>query len=786
MAVPAISNNSPSNGSIAWAAFSIQYSGTSFQIAAGSTAQRWVWWRYNGGAATIEAGADVPSDLGDDDLVLFANKNGVGVRVQSSSFVDGELLVDGSIFADALSTNLVQTKHITTVGLDAAVIKFGIMSGDRIEVNTLVGDRLAANTVSASKLDVTTIADNVALNGRFDELRPDDNTMPLYFARGGWNSDASNTAAAVSVDTTAANVETGTRSVKLTSQSAAPGRDPSFRTDTAVPVTPGEVWNIAGRVKASEAINGVYIRLMNQNGTEVNQSIENRAVGTAWTTLGGQFTIPAGMTSMRVFVLKHQSTVGSSLWVNELSVRKVGVSVRIADGTVNANKIVANSVNTGHVTTTGLDAGVIKFGTMSGDRITANTINTGHVVTGGLSAGVITFGQMSGDRIVANTINSNHVVTTGLDASIIKFGTMHGDRIQANTITAAKLSGDAIDGKTITGATIQTALSGQRVTFDLDGLEAFNSSGSIVTMIAAATGALTSANAHFSSSTNATTGSGNTPALRVGSLNGRHLRIDGNELLGMNNDSTQGELYLNTGGTTRVGNMNLSGMFFSPATFNNAIVGTASALTLRTIDGAGTTTGQIQVAGVPYGQAKLISNQVGLMFLGQRLGVVKPAMGESDFNSGNVLSFVCNQMTTFNGVFDNSYVRGGSNNVAVYITPGGKFGATTSSRRYKQDISALSLDDVKPVLNIESVRYRRKETVEYLGEDVASFEPGFIAEQAHKAKADLWVNYDAIGRPESFKYAEMSVAHNMMIKDLYEQNAKLVERLAALESAQAA
>lgn len=172
-------------------------------------------------------------------------------------------------------------------------------------------------------------ADNMAPNGGFDDLHPVDSTLPKYFARGGWASDASNTVAAVSVDTTAGNFETGSRSVKLTTQSAAPGLHPSFRTDYALPVEAGEAWLITVRCKASVSMGGVYVRLMNQSGGESNQAIENRTVGTAWQTLQGNFIIPSGMTTMRVFVLKHNSAVGSSLWVDRITLQHAGSSSKI-------------------------------------------------------------------------------------------------------------------------------------------------------------------------------------------------------------------------------------------------------------------------------------------------------------------------------------------------------------------------------------------------------------------------------------------------------------------------
>lgn len=162
MAIPAITNNSPGPGQISWAEFHIQYQGVSYTVAAGSTAGRWVWWRFNGGSPVIENGNTVPSNLTDDDLVLFSNKNGIGLRVQTSSMVDGELLVDGSIFADAIAANNINTNHIVTAGLDAAVIKFGTMSGERIQADSItsaqikagsiVADDIAAGAVTAEKL----------------------------------------------------------------------------------------------------------------------------------------------------------------------------------------------------------------------------------------------------------------------------------------------------------------------------------------------------------------------------------------------------------------------------------------------------------------------------------------------------------------------------------------------------------------------------------------------------------------------------------------------------------
>lgn len=130
MALPAVTANSPVTGSIAWGAFTIQYQGVGYAIPAGNTSQRWVWWRYNTGGSTtaIEAGPDIPSNLTDDDLVLLGNKNGNPLRVQSTSYIDGELLVDGTIFAPALATDSVTSQ----------AIKAGEVGADKVSADVMV------------------------------------------------------------------------------------------------------------------------------------------------------------------------------------------------------------------------------------------------------------------------------------------------------------------------------------------------------------------------------------------------------------------------------------------------------------------------------------------------------------------------------------------------------------------------------------------------------------------------------------------------------------------------
>lgn len=138
-------HNTPTAGSITWGDFTIRYLNESFAIPSGSTSNRWVWWEYNGGGANsaITSGMDIPPDLTDDDIVLFGNKNGIGIRVQASTFVDGELIVDGTILAQALSADAIDGKLITGATIQGGRVIAGDYPNGRHVIQDSAGLRLA-------------------------------------------------------------------------------------------------------------------------------------------------------------------------------------------------------------------------------------------------------------------------------------------------------------------------------------------------------------------------------------------------------------------------------------------------------------------------------------------------------------------------------------------------------------------------------------------------------------------------------------------------------------------
>lgn len=144
MAVPAVTANSPVAGSISWAGFNIQYQGNNYSVPGGNTANRWVWWEYNAGVPILNSGANLPTTLTDDDLVLFGNKDGIPIRVQSTSFIDGELLIDGSVLAKHIRADSITTEHLT----------FTNSFGEALQQTDITGTALTGPLLQTNKDDL--------------------------------------------------------------------------------------------------------------------------------------------------------------------------------------------------------------------------------------------------------------------------------------------------------------------------------------------------------------------------------------------------------------------------------------------------------------------------------------------------------------------------------------------------------------------------------------------------------------------------------------------------------
>lgn len=379
MAFPAMTNNSPAAGSIAWGAFTIQYQGATYSVAAGSTSQRWVWWKFNNGAPSINAGAELPSTLVDDDLVLFRNKDGIGIRIQSATLIDGELIVDGSIVADAIATNQINSQHIVTVGLDAGVIKFGEMSGDRIAVGTLLGDRLIANSINVSKLTVQDMNNYVADGFLVDP------TFSNWDNNGLTRVPAAGTEPAYIQWTTVANGNA--HRYNLHDFELRPGDEYYFVCEVSTPSTNTATVNVYGAIQTYNAA----------GATVTWPQLAPKALppNSAWQEYSGSIKIGTDTTQVKgVFdpFAASGATAGQVIRMRKMQLIKKANGKLIVDGEIDSLKIV----------TQGLSASVIKFDEMSGDRIAINTLNGNRLIANSVTTRELSVVPAFNDGIALN------------------------------------------------------------------------------------------------------------------------------------------------------------------------------------------------------------------------------------------------------------------------------------------------------------------------------------------------------------------------------------------------
>lgn len=152
MAVPALTANSPTAGSIAWTAFHIQYNGSSYAVNAGNTADVYTYWLYNGGSpsATLSVSNTQPT-LGPDDLLLFINKSGVPINVQDAQLVDGDIIVNGTITAAQIAAGTITGN----------LIQAGTITGSLIGANTIVANNIVNGTITSAQINASDVIANI-------------------------------------------------------------------------------------------------------------------------------------------------------------------------------------------------------------------------------------------------------------------------------------------------------------------------------------------------------------------------------------------------------------------------------------------------------------------------------------------------------------------------------------------------------------------------------------------------------------------------------------------------
>lgn len=163
-----IENNQPSAGCIRWTSLNMQYKGVNYAITNGYTNYIYIYWTPTSPNSLVVSNT-FPT-LGIDDCLVFLNKSGISVTVPTSTVIPGDLIIPGSIVANAIAANTITGNNIaadtiTGTNIAASTITASEIAANAIGANAIAaavitGDKLVADTITAREIASRTITAN--------------------------------------------------------------------------------------------------------------------------------------------------------------------------------------------------------------------------------------------------------------------------------------------------------------------------------------------------------------------------------------------------------------------------------------------------------------------------------------------------------------------------------------------------------------------------------------------------------------------------------------------------
>ena len=398
--------------------------------------------------------------------------------------------------------------------------------------------------------------------------------------------------------------------------------------------------------------------------------------------------------------------------------------------------------------------------TATAAQTTANGKNTVYYSTSAPGttanvAGDIWF-QTSGGNIIAQykgnggtswtSVQITSTVIANLDAGKITSGTLSAITISGVTISGTTITGGSITGTTITGGTIQTGTNGQRFVLSGSVLQFYSGAGTetagfLDPLVYPGT---TKPRVQLQSPYNTTYAAKSTLSLGAG-------------------DGVGGASSYLQSGSTYIQLNSVTGIY----TNSNGYTVELDNFSMFYVYGPMTISGAINMSGYNV------------------------------TNAGNVTAnggITCDNSGAGGGFSDGSYVGAGT--TSANINNNGRV-VRASTKEIKEAIEPMTMAEAKSVLGLKSYTFRYKKDEHDLVADPRRY-PGFIAEQGAEAGAELWVarqhdverdpetgkakkiKRNKQGKPVAFRTADITVAHNMLIKELTEKVESLENTVSSL------
>ena len=422
-------------------------------------------------------------------------------------------------------------------------------------------------------------------------------------------------------------------------------------------------------------------------------------------------------------------------------------------------------------------ATLIEGGAISTEHIRAGAITAESGIIGSIDANVITVGKIMGNQLDADAINGKTItgatIRTASSGSRVEL--THNGLKQYNSLGATIVDMTAgsftLQGGSITGSTIKTANSGSRVEINTQGLKQYNSSNEVIAEMVAGSmvmrGVLEQENSIGRLQVGPTFGSGNvSPGISWSNIPGDAYGAGIGVATGTN---TVALVMQGPGGSSSASRINLfkeRAYIASYASGNSYLNMADKSFTLRAQDSAGDAVGFISANDDKMMVSAYTRN---LELWGRRVQSMS----------------VWNTNTSDRPV----YINGSTGSLGQ---------GPSSSLRYKQDVEAGRVLDSILDVDLASWRYTGEvdayaKAARYRAEigegplpveisEVPS-EPGrhygAIAEQVDELGLSELVFYDAFGRPDALRYELFGVALIPIVRSLRDRIESLEAQLAS-------
>ena len=386
-----------------------------------------------------------------------------GWRSTGKTTIDG-----GKITADSITAGQIATDAITANELKAGAVVAGKLAADsvlaaNIKAGEIAAGHLAANSVIAGKIATDAVTAGTIAAGAV--------TAGKIAA----NAVTADTIAAGALTIGAVTNLQSTLDGKETPAGAQAKADAAETAATSTAATDAQTKADAAKAAAiSTAASDATTKA--GNAQSAAQSYADTTYGETKSLVGGWRV--TGLTTINGGQIATDTVTASQIKAGAIIAGKLATDAVLANnikaGEVVAGKLAADAVVASNIAADAVLARNIKAGEITAAKMAAGTITAASGVIGSIDASKITVGKITAAQMAAGTITAASGVIGDIDAAKITvgkitaaqmaagtitaasgiIGSIDASKITVGTITAAQLAADAIDGKTISGATI--------------------------------------------------------------------------------------------------------------------------------------------------------------------------------------------------------------------------------------------------------------------------------------------------------------------------------------------